>query len=382
MGAYAQPFIEAAPRPQSPLEALATSQAIATARQNQQIQQQLLPYQLQESQEGLERAGLQNKLLQQEINDQKAMAESIRNWDPTQPADTVIKDFVNRGGSGAGAMNLQTHLLDLRTKGLAYTSAERALVQNKLEEMSQAAQGMPKLPDEQKQSAWTNYAGTMRRLFPEEADHYPNQYPGDEKMPVLANEHLLRSTVIGQEEKEATTKANLAKAAADEAKAASEKRAQGIQELQSLDPNDAAAYAAWKAKYPDISSTAQYDSAMVQRLVRGQVPAQAQPEYDINQYKLKMGLMGNSEYDQFLAQYARSLGKTPAQLTSQEALDSFGKFAELKADPVMRNNAIAMKGLQESMLRMQMSQMPTDQDIDTVARSVINKDIAPSQWQE
>lgn len=144
-------------------------------------------------------------------------------------------------------------------------------------------------------------------------------------------------------------------------------------------------YSAWYAGQPDAVKRqvpAMGSAAAVDKARRLGVSVEKQPEFDLNSYKAKMGLVGNSEYDQFLVQYARSLGKTPAQLTPDEGLASFEKFAELKQDKTMRDLAISQRTLAQTLSRAQLAQMPTDADYQTLAKSLLDHSISPTQFNE
>lgn len=167
-----------------------------------------------------------------------------------------------------------------------------------------------------------------------------------------------------------------------EADAATKQQEMIAREIDAV--TDQTGYMKLLQKYPKAGGSlpAVYSPEAVQAAKRMAVPVKDQPNWDIDTYKSKMGLIGNSEYDQFLAQYARSLGKSPVQLTPQEGLSSFQKFAELKQDPTMRSLAISQKQLAETMARTQLAQMPTDQDYDTLAKSLIDKSLSPTQFNE
>ena len=125
---------------------------------------------------------------------------------------------------------------------------------------------------------------------------------------------------------------------------------QALQELSSIDNQDQ--YSAWLQRNPFMKGRGafpMYSPGGKAALLRQAVPVKDQPQFDIDTQKARMGIMGNGEYDQFLGQYARSLGKTPAQLTPEEGLKSFQVFAEQKQDPVMRANAIAQSNLAVAM---------------------------------
>jgi ribosomal protein L17 len=154
-----------------------------------------------------------------------------------------------------------------------------------------------------------------------------------------------------------------------------------VREMENGGASDQGGYVRLLRKYPRAAGVAPaaYGPDTLATLKRSMVPVKDQPQFDIDSMKAKMGLMGNSEYDQFLMQYARNLGKTPAQLNPQEGLESFAKFAELKQDPTMRALAIAQKNLATTLARAQLDQMPTAEDAANIADDIQNHRLAPDQ---
>lgn len=172
---------------------------------------------------------------------------------------------------------------------------------------------------------------------------------------------------------------------------ANQKVAQGNVQaaVQSMpDPNDPNIAQAWTDWRNGLDADTQrkikaaYTPVEYDRVRHMAVPVDKQPEFDLNAYKAKMGLVGNSEYDQFLVQYARELGKTPKDLTPAEGLASFQKFAEFKQDPVLRANAIAMKQLTEANLRMQQGLIPSADDIQVYKKALLDHKLSPTQFNE
>ena len=159
-------------------------------------------------------------------------------------------------------------------------------------------------------------------------------------------------------------------------------RTQALQELTAVPPKDDATYQAWRAKFPDMNAPDTYDPDWAKTQARSAVPIEKQPEYDLATTRAKLGLMGNTEYDQFLLRYAQSLGKAPNTLTPEEGLASFQKFAEYKQDPILRQNAIEQKNIQLMMLHLQEKGIPTDEDVATSAKAIIDHRLAPEQFRE
>ncbi len=150
-------------------------------------------------------------------------------------------------------------------------------------------------------------------------------------------------------------------------------------------PNNQADWTTWRNNLPPALAggiSSMYSPTEAARVQKMAVPVQQQPEFDINTYKARMGLIGNGEYDQFLSRYAQSLGKTPATLTPQEGMASFQQFARYKQDPEMLSLAMSQKRISETVAQLQMNQMPNEADIQNMAQMVVDHTIAPSQFQE
>ncbi len=124
---------------------------------------------------------------------------------------------------------------------------------------------------------------------------------------------------------------------------------------------------------------AMWSETAMNDLAKRAVPVEKRPDYEVDSMKARLGIMGNSEYDQFLAAYAQKLGKAPAALSPDEKLKSFTEFAEAKKDPVMRGLAIAQGNLANALKQMQLDQMPTKEQAALLADDIVNHRLAPDQ---
>jgi len=100
--------------------------------------------------------------------------------------------------------------------------------------------------------------------------------------------------------------------------------------------------------------------------------------------KLKLGMMGNTEFDQFLVQYARGLTpqKTPATLDSKQFMDALAKYKEYTQDPVTRALLIGTQGLQQQLLKGQVGSILTDEEIKDMGKDLYTGAMAPQQYAE
>ena len=120
----------------------------------------------------------------------------------------------------------------------------------------------------------------------------------------------------------------------------------------------------------------------IARFVRSVVTPEKQPEYDINAMKAKLGLMGNTEFDQFMLKEAQAQGTTPANMTPDQFNKGLQKYATLKQDPTLLGLMVGQRGLQEQMTRAQLASMPTPEGIDMFAKMAINHEMSPDQFSE
>ena len=144
-----------------------------------------------------------------------------------------------------------------------------------------------------------------------------------------------------------------------------------------------AAWAALKAKYPNVDLPESAPSKQwLDKFVRSGVVPKDQPEYDINQFKKDMGLMGNTEYDQYMAKYAQSLNKKAKDLNFDETRAGTQLYAKDKMDPTLYALAVGQKGLQENLLRSQTQNLPSDEDIQYYGKAMATGDATLQQIRE
>ena len=273
---------------------------------------------------------------------------------------------------------------------LAQTQAERAAAEATDLEHDQLYQAYNKVWDAkpEEQEGLINSANTqllkqgwdpkklMHYTTPEDVQMAQDLYTTHKQIQ-LAGEQKLKAAqqaqAEAQTEKENTETAGL-------------KRQQMIADIRGaeLDPKanvpTPAAWAAIQAKYPKAGLPAQPTEQYIAKLAKSTIPEKDIPEYEINQWKAKVGLLGNSEFDQFLWQHARSLGKMPNQLNPDEFNSGLQKYAEIKQDPILRSLAIATKGLQEKQTAAAVSNILKPEDIESFGKKLVDLDISPSQY--
>lgn len=270
---------------------------------------------------------------------------------------------------------------------LAQTRLQNTDAQNKLDaaNYNKAGDIIDAINKQQKtdpNAAQTSYQAQLpylRQLAPK-ANWAPQYDPqqGDFMIDWLGH----RGAVLGQQKTETEN-------AAQQLDIDTKKRAQAAQDLGTV--TDQPSLNLWNQKYKGLVPNAPvtYDPDKVATLQKSLgVPVAEQPKFDLDRAKLRMGVFGDSEFDMFLGknagQFKNADGtpKTAAQLTGPEFNSLLGNYAQVKQDPVMRDMAIASKGLQEAMLRVQTDLNPTPEDIHMLAQNMVNHTMAPSQFSE
>jgi hypothetical protein len=327
----------------------------------------------------------ENQLRQQKMADMEVVRKAYAN----HPDDfDAVRKEVTANASGTGAMEFLNHDMTLRRNSATLKKEDLENEQTLLDRADSMASSIADIKDPQQMNA--AYQQRLPELTKDAPKvPWPTTINNPDDLNVLRGGLNHHKTILEEAkeraelaEKQQQTKTGAATQAATEFKTAQEKRTQGLQDLSGV--TDADSFSQWQQRNPDLARElpSVYAPAAIASKVRSIVPAEKQPEFDFQTQKNRMGLMGNSEYDQFLGQYARSLGKTPAQLSPEEGLASFQKFAELKKDPDMRAAALAQIDLANTLRRIQLGQQPTDEDATRIAQQIQNHQLAPSQLSE
>ncbi len=162
-------------------------------------------------------------------------------------------------------------------------------------------------------------------------------------------------------------------------------REMAIQELQAadVDPKTGtptpAATAAVQARHPKVQFPPPGNREAFDRWVRSGVPVEKQPEFDINKVKADLGLLGNSEFDQYQLRYAQSIHKKPNQLTFPEMQTVLQQYAKDKQTPELLEAILSLKASQGTLAKAQVAAMPTDAELEAEARDYRNLDMPPSR---
>ena len=336
---------------------------------------------------------LQNQLVQRELNDAAIVKRAYQEVPPIGAGESY-EDYQRRFGqhliqggiSGPGMYQFQKQQMEWR-KSLAETQkTENANYAANLEHVAGALSDILQLPQEQREAAMQNALPQLQKWEP---DVEWGKVPTDDaslKAHTGVSSHLAGLAKVQAEtvNQQAAAAQATAAAAANQQKTVAEKRALAVQELSALaDPQTGAVkdgdFASWQKKYPDVAPATNNPQGNL-RLIRSGVPAEKQPEYDLNALKAKNGIVGNDDFETvFLPAYAAKLGKTIPTLTPDEKISAFGAYAQARTDPEVRASMLASRTLSQALQQIQLNQMPTPEAAHQVAQDVINHRISPEQ---
>ena len=221
------------------------------------------------------------------------------------------------------------------------------------------------------------------------------EFSDPEHVKAFANGLVAQSQALKEAESAATRKKEEAAAklsgvqtTVEEQKAAAGDRDAAIAEIQAaqIDPGTGtptpAAWAQIRANHPKLQLPPPTDKDAIARFVRSGVPVEKQPEYDINAIKAKLGLMGNSEFDQYQLRYAQSLNKRPADLNFPEFQKLLQMYAQDKQDPNLLATLVALRGSQTSLAQAQVQSVLTPDQIREAAQDLLTGDFSPDQLKD
>lgn len=190
-----------------------------------------------------------------------------------------------------------------------------------------------------------------------------------------------------REREEAATKLAGVQTTEAEQKVAAADRAAAIAEIQAASdasgvPNPAD-WAVIQQRHPKTQlPPGRPTPETIAAFVRSGVAPEKQPEYDLNAMKAKLGLMGNSEFDQYQLRYAQSLKKKPNELSFPEFQTMLQSYAKDKQDPGLLAAILGLKGAQQTVAQAQVASILTPEQIQSNARDLLNGDLAPDQIKE
>ena len=288
---------------------------------------------------------------------------------------------------------LQNHLQDYKTKAANLRKDQQQILKDDTNQYAGYLDGVTDQDSLNAANAKAKQAGigdNVQRL---------TVYPGDAAhVKAFSNSLLGQSQLLDQQlkgeqitkEKEAAKTEQLTQQVKKQeiAKGTNEQLQLDIQSAEK-DPNDPAGITPSPAAWQRIASNPAYKdlnlppSITPQYISQLTVPAKDLPDYQLKQMKQKLGIFGDGPEEQYLARYARSIGKTSvADLTFPEYRTGMNLYAQDKQDPQMRQIALAQKNLQEQMTKATLASLPTPDSIDMFARMALNHDMAPSQFNE
>lgn len=124
------------------------------------------------TQEQTSQEAIKTKLLQQGLNDQNVMRSvftdpALQGGDGSVDPNKSFGEFLKRGGSAQGALQLQTHFLDMRKKAADLTKDENANYATNLTNVGQTLGEIQTLPQEQRGAALQNAMPQLKKWEPD-----------------------------------------------------------------------------------------------------------------------------------------------------------------------------------------------------------------------
>lgn len=338
---------------------------------NQNLQQQAAQMQIQQE--------------QIKLQDLNGMRAAMQQWDGKNPDDL----FTAARQNGVSP----TTLLDMQNKLLAQKEAVQKLdtetltnLKTRNKQLQSYLSPVFETDDPDQQAARWN-EGLQRgvadkTLTADEAARHP--WPGLEGAKSYASS-LEHEAWLAQEEKKEQTAASAASTAKTKLENQQTERQQTAQDIQSAaDPNTGlpspADWAKIRKDHPTVSLPEMPTPQWLQQFTRATVPVKDQPKYDVEMLKAKLGVMGDTEFDQYLAQYAKSLGLTPATLNPAQWIAGATKYnREIKQDPMMEAMLLQMRTSQLAMEKTQLAALPTKEQIHSMGVDLYNGDMSPDE---
>jgi hypothetical protein len=329
--------------------------------------------------------GLQQQTAQMENEQRRMQLDSQKD---------ILAGMVNSGG------DMDKFLQYTRRPGSKVLPADALAVQQHLTQMKQEAATLDKTTRENTTAGIDQYRGLLTNVqTPEDlaaanakADQLgiPKTVPRHTQFSDPAHVQAFSNSLGGQAQlyKEATERETQAKERAQAGLAGVQtveaqqkvdvgEKAAVAQEMQAAGELTPAVMADIQKRHPKVILPTTKEG--LDRFVRSVVPAEKQPEYDINAIKAKLGLMGNTEFDQYQLRFAQSIGKKPSDLSFPEMQKVLQLYAKDKQDPNMLAAILALKGSQQQMAAAQVSALPSDSELEAEARDYRNLDMPPGR---
>lgn len=330
-------------------------------------------------------AQMQIQQEQIKLRDLNGMRAAMQQWDGKNPDDL----FTAARQNGVSP----TTLLDMQNKLLAHQEAMQKLDTETVTNAKAHNKRLSSLlapveketdPGEQ-ENLWNDaIAQGVKQGDIKAADVAQFAYPGPEgvkkrRVSLDYEQYLLEQK---SEQEIAASQETARKTKLENQKADREQAAQEIQ--AAIDPATGvpspADWARIQKAHPQVTLPDMPTPGSVQQFTRAAVPVEKQPEYDINSMKAKLGLMGNTEFDQYMVQYARSQGLTPATLQPAQWIAGATKYnREVTKDPMMEAMLLQMRTSQLAMEKTQLAAVPTKEQIHSMGVDLYNGDMSPDE---
>ena len=135
------------------------------------------------------------------------------------------------------------------------------------------------------------------------------------------------------------------------------------------------------ARYPKVKFPSPMSAASLKEFIRSGVPIEKQPEYDINQMKAKLGIMGGGDFDMYMAQYAKSKGIPVSEMPFpmyQAGVTQYAKDRQTPEALLMAQMLLGMRGLEKERLGAQVANMLSPAEIREFGVDLLDMKLSPA----
>jgi hypothetical protein len=333
-------------------------------------------------------AGMQLEQERQKLDSSKALLDAM-----VKGGGDIDKTFAIAAGSGkvlpADLIAMREHHVKMQQDAASLDKTTRENTATDLDRYRSLILGAQNQEDLDTANARADQLG-VGKAIPRHT-----QFSDPSHLQAFANSLVSQAQVLkeaqekaAREREEAQAKLAGVQTTEAEQKVATGERQAAIQEIQAAaDPTTGvpspADWVAIQQRHPKVQlPPGRPTPDIIAAYVRSAVAPEKQPEFDLNAMKAKMGLLGNTEFDQFMLKHAQGLNTTPAKLTPEQFNQGLQKYATLKQDPTLLALLIGQKGLQGQVLQAQVNSIPGPDDIKMLARQMVNGDMSPDDMKQ
>lgn len=191
-------MIQPPAQPQGPLQQAQGAASLAGLLQQQRIQQQMAPGQMQLQQQAIQQGQQEQQLRQIQIQDASAGQKALQSWDGKDPDQ--LPDLIRQNGGsfnavmGArqGILSMKTAAQKLQTDQLDNLGKTNDIIAGHFESVKGA---------QDKPAAFDAAVSDLEQKRLIQPGQIPHQYPGDDQLNLLEKQFMTQKSIVDQEQK-------------------------------------------------------------------------------------------------------------------------------------------------------------------------------------